>query len=70
VLLSCVIARSLEIQRLFGQARETAATEKSRLEHLVQDRTHERDHRTADRRLVIEGCVHGLDQLVGCERLA
>lgn len=48
-----------EIQRLFSQARETAATEKSRLEHLVQERTAELDQRSADMRLVLDNVSQG-----------
>jgi signal transduction histidine kinase/HAMP domain-containing protein len=65
----------LQIQRLFSQARETAATEKSRLEHLVQERTHELDRRTADMRLVLDNVSQGfltvgLDGTMSRERSA
>ena len=64
-----------EIQRLFNQARDTAATEKTRLEHLVQERTSELDQRTADMRLVLDNVSQGfltvgLDGAMSRERSA
>lgn len=64
-----------QIQRLFAQARETAASEKTRLESLVKARTQELDHRNADMRLVLDNVSQGfltvdLDGRMSLERSA
>ena len=48
-----------QIQRLFAQARESAESEKTRLESLVQVRTRELDVRNADMRLVLDNVSQG-----------
>ena len=48
-----------EIQRLFAEARATAASERERLETLVDSRTQELDHRNADMRMVLDNVGQG-----------